>query len=161
MLCTATRLGPPRCPTNHELRDSPSSPLALLSSSLPSLLLPLNSAGLLGLEYKESPTRTCVCVCTWMCKLAGCLVYTRACVLCVHTCIHVGWCACMHAWWCLCVQMCIVLCVHMQMGQCACMHACTVPCVHACMPFLCTRASCLCARVHSCRYVHACARVSE
>lgn len=161
MLCAATRLGPPRCPTNHELRDSPSSPLALLSSSLPSLLLPLNSAGLLGLEYKQSPTRTCVCVCTWMCKLAGCLVYTRACVLCVHTCIHVGWCACMHAWWCLCVQMCIVLCVHMQMGQCACMHACTVPCVHACMPFLCTRASCLCARVHSCRCLHACARVSE
>lgn len=143
MLCAATRLGPPRCPTNHELRDSPSSPLALLSSSLPSLLLPLNSAGLLGLEYKQSPTRTCVCVCAHGCaNLQGALC-THEPVFCVCTPAYMwaGVHACMHAWWYLCVQMCIVLCVHMQMGQCACMHACTVPCVHACMPFLCTRAS--------------------
>lgn len=135
MLCTATRLGPSRCPTNHELRDSSSSPLALLSSSLPSLLLPLNSAGLLGLEYKQSPTRTCVCVCTWVCKLAGCLVYTRACVLCVHTCIHVGWCACMHA------CMVVLMCANVHCSVCA--HANGPVRVHACMH------GALCARVHA------------
>lgn len=133
MLCTATRLGPSRCPTNHELRDSPSSPLALLSSSLPSLLLPLNSAGLLGLEYKQSPTRTCVCVCTWVCKLAGCLVYTRACVLCVHTCIHVGWCACMHggAYVCKCALFCVCTCKWASAR--ACMHARCLMCTRACL----------------------------
>lgn len=104
-----------------------------------------------------------VCDCAHGCAYLQGALCTHVPVFCVCTPAYrwAGVHACMHAWWCFCVQMCIVLCVHMQMGQCVCMHACTVPCLHACMPFLCTRASCLCARVHSCRYVHACARVSE
>lgn len=135
MLCTATRLGPPRCPTNHKLRDSPSSPLALLSSSLPSLLLPLNSAGLLGLEYKQSPTRTCVCVCAHGCaNLQGALC-THEPVFCVCTPAYMwaGVHACMHggAYVCKCALFCVCTCKWASAR--ACMHARCLVCTRACL----------------------------
>lgn len=120
-------LGPPRYPTNRELRASssfllPSSSPALLSSPLPQFCSFLQLS--LRVEYAHPAVNTC-----------RCLGYTCARVLCVHPCMHVDWCACTHgASACKCA---CVLCVHMQMDQCACMHAysharCLV-CTHACL----------------------------
>ena len=100
-----------------------------------------------------------VCECAHGCAYLQNALYTHVPVFCVCTPAYT-W-AGVHA--CTVVLMCAnvhcSVCAHAN-GPVR-VHACTVPCVHACMPFLCTRASCLCARVHSCRYVHACARVSE
>lgn len=114
-------LGPPRYPTNHELRASPSSPLALLSSSLPSPCLSLNSAALLGLQETKPYQDLCVSVHTGkhVCRMP--CVHMCLCSVCAH--LHACGLVCMHAW-CLCVQMCMCSGLPMQMSQYACVHAC-------------------------------------
>lgn len=140
-------------------------PAPLLPSFPPPFLL-LFHPSILQLSWNWSIDKALpepVCECARGCAYLQNALCTHVPVFCVCTPAYMwaGVQACMHggAYVCKCALFCVCTCKWASAR--ACMHACTVPCVHACMTFLCTRASCLCARVHSCRYVHASARVSE